>query len=176
MCHNSLANNSKYASMMDDAPKQSTYLCELLLILLLPQLVSVGFDFQILHLSSLLKCHIQQQAHLTRSLPISTICPTWLEVRNRISPVKFKRMFHMPLDAFESTKFQQKLEKQPFAPIPTYTPMACWTSPSIKLSRQWVVLSQVRFGWQLPATSGWWILLGSGSYILGFVFFHLHNV
>jgi hypothetical protein len=104
--------------MMDDTPKQSTYLCELLLILFLLQIVSVGLDLQSLHLSSLLKCHIQDQARLTWSLPISTIFPTWLEFSTQLSPLVFKRMFCMPLDAFESLcgKISTKVGEKTFCP------------------------------------------------------------
>jgi hypothetical protein len=47
-----------------------------------------------------------------------------------------------------ATKFQQKLEEQHSAQIPTYAPMACLVSLFMKLLRQWVVWTQVRSGWQ----------------------------
>jgi hypothetical protein len=55
--------------MMDDVTKQSTFLCDLLFILLLLQLASVGLELQIFHLRSLLKCHFLEQALLAWLLP-----------------------------------------------------------------------------------------------------------
>ena len=73
---------------------------EFILLLLLLQFVAAQQENAIGDLESLLASHIREQRRLNRSLPADKVRVTWSAFVDRITTVHFRRMFRMPIEAF----------------------------------------------------------------------------